>query len=171
METELKEIKKNLKYALNGFKDAKEKYGYDLANETYYIEQALKKVDLLNNTDTKQLNIVDTMPCFYHFDINRRVYEKDGIKSNAPFYEEHFVKINIIGETDKEYICQFGRTINKRSMLYKINSSTRVKVFTEQEKEDNIYIHSKLIYLVDLLRKSDANTLREVEKLLLSKKV
>lgn len=35
----------------------------------------------------------DVMPYFYYFDINRRVYEKDGKRSNAPFYEEHFVKI------------------------------------------------------------------------------
>ena len=111
------------------------------------------------------------MPCFYYFDVNRRVYEKDGIKRNAPFYEEHFVKIEIIEETDKEYICQYGRTINKRSMLYKIDSSTRKKVFTKQEKEDDVYVNSKAHSLAELVRKSDANTLREVELLLFQNKV
>lgn len=54
-------------------------------------------------------------------------------------------------------------------MLYKIDSSTRKKVFTEQEKEDNIYVNSKAHYLAELVRKSDANTLLEVERLLSAK--
>ena len=122
-----------------------------------------------NKTQTEQLPQDAVMPCFYYFDVNRRVYEKDGIKRNSPFYEEHFVKIQILEETDKEYICQYGRTINKRSMLYKINNSTRKKVFTEQEKEDDIYVNSKSHFLAELVRKSDANTLREVERLLSAK--
>lgn len=47
MKNELKEIKKNLKATLTGFKDAEKEYGYDLANETHYVKQALKKVNLL----------------------------------------------------------------------------------------------------------------------------
>lgn len=47
MKNELKEIKKNLKATLTGFKDAENEYGYDLANETYYVKQALKQVNLL----------------------------------------------------------------------------------------------------------------------------
>ena len=125
--------------------------------------------ELSKNAQVPQCDKTAVMPCFYHFDVNRRVYEKDGVKRNAPFYEEHFVKIEIIEETDTEYICQYGRTINKRSMLYKIDSSTRKKVFTEQEKEDDIYVSSKVYMLVELVRKSDANTLREVERLLSAK--
>jgi hypothetical protein len=122
--------------------------------------------ELSKNTQVPQCDKTAVMPCFYHFDVNRRVYEKDGIRINTPFYDEYFVKIEIIEETDKEYICKFGRTINKRSMLYKIDSSTRKKVFTEQEKEDDIYVKSKAHSLAELVRKSDANTLREVERLL-----
>ena len=48
MKKELKEIEKNLKATLTGFKDAKEMYGYDLANETYYVKEALKQVKLLD---------------------------------------------------------------------------------------------------------------------------
>lgn len=121
---------------------------------------------LSKNAPMPQCVKTDVMPCFYYFDVNKRVYEKDGVKRNAPFYDEHFVKIEIIEETDKEYICQFGRTINKRSMLYKIDSSTRKKVFTEQEKEDDIYVNSKAHSLAELVRKSDANTLRLIERLL-----
>ena len=122
-----------------------------------------------NKTQTEQLPQDAVMPCFYYFDVNRRVYEKNGVRRNSPFYEEYFVKIQILEETDKEYICQYGRTINKRSMLYKINNSTRKKVFTEQEKEDDIYVNSKSHFLAELVRKSDANTLREVERLLSAK--
>ena len=125
--------------------------------------------ELSKNTKVPQCDKTAVMPCFYHFDVNRRVYEKDGVKTNSPVYEEHFVKIEIVGENNKEYICQFGRTINKKSMLYKIDSSTRKKVFTEQEKEDDIYVSSKVYKLVELVRKSDANTLREVERLLSAK--
>ena len=47
MKTELKDIKAQLESTLDGFKDAYENYGYDLANEKYYVETALKKVNLL----------------------------------------------------------------------------------------------------------------------------
>ena len=45
--TELEEIKKELESTVEGFKDAYENYGYDLANERYHIETALKKVNIL----------------------------------------------------------------------------------------------------------------------------
>lgn len=106
---------------------------------------------------------------FYYFDTNNRVYEVDGIRQSSPYYEKHFIKIIVIEETDKEYICQYGRTINKRSMLYKIDSSTRKKVFTEQEKEDDIYVNSKSYSFAELVRKSDAETLRKIENILLKK--
>ena len=112
---------------------------------------------------------ISVMPCFYHFDTNRRIYENNGEKRNSHFYEYHFVKIEVIKETDKEYICQFDRVINKRSMLYKIDSSTRKKVFTEQEKEDEIYLNSKVNEIINTIRKSDANTLRKIEQILSAK--
>ncbi len=86
-----------------------------------------------------------------------------------PFYEEHFVKIIILEETEKEDVCQFGRTINKKSRLYKIDNSTRKKIFTEQEKEDDIYVNSKSYKLAEMVKKCDANTLREIERLLSAK--
>lgn len=35
-----------------------------------------------NETQAEQLPQDAVMPCFYYFDVNRRVYEKDGIKRN-----------------------------------------------------------------------------------------
>jgi len=118
----------------------------------------------MNQENTKENNTKLTY--FYYFDVNNRVYEVDRIRKAFPYYEKHFIKIVVIEETDKEFICQNGRTINKRSMLYKIDSSTRKKVFTEQEKEDDIYVNSKAYSLAELVRRADANTLREIERLL-----
>lgn len=111
---------------------------------------------------------MNNYPIFYYFNQNRRVYEKDGKKSLSPFYEEHFVKINIVDENDKESIDRYGNTINKRSMLYKINSTTRVTIFTEQQKEDNIFVTKEARKLSEMVRKLDANSLRKVEELLIN---
>ena len=47
MKKELKIIKENLEATLEGFKDAYEIEGYDLGNEKYYVQTALKQVNLL----------------------------------------------------------------------------------------------------------------------------
>lgn len=47
MKKELEIIKENLEATLEGFKDAYETEGYDLGNENYYVETALKQVNLL----------------------------------------------------------------------------------------------------------------------------
>lgn len=47
MKKELEIIKENLEATLEGFKDAYETEGYDLGNEKYYVETALKQVNLL----------------------------------------------------------------------------------------------------------------------------
>lgn len=39
---EVKKIQENLILIIEGFEDAKENYGYDLANETYYTEQIIQ---------------------------------------------------------------------------------------------------------------------------------
>ena len=39
---EVKKIEENLILIIEGFEDAKENYGYDLANETYYIEEIIQ---------------------------------------------------------------------------------------------------------------------------------
>jgi type I restriction-modification system DNA methylase subunit len=122
--------------------------------------------DISKNTELQQSCITAVMPRFYYFDANNRVYEVDGIRQSSPYYEKHFTKINVIEETNKEFICQYGRTINKRSMLYKIDNATRKRVYTEQEKEDDIYVNSKAHKLAELVRKADVNTLREIERLL-----
>lgn len=134
------------------------------------INHKFKQIQTMNTEENNtQLSQSSVMPCFYHFDVNNRVYEVDGIIQTSPYYEKYFTKIIVTEETNKEFICQHGRTINKRSMLYKIDSSTRKKVFTEQEKEDDIYVNSKAHKLAELVRRADANTLREVERLLSAK--
>ena len=57
----------------------------------------------------------------------------------------------------------------KEVCFIKLTTLQEKKVFTEQEKEDDIYVNSKSHFLAELVRKSDANTLREVERLLSAK--
>lgn len=47
MKKELEIIKENLEATLEGFKNAYETEGYNLGNEKYYVETALKQVNLL----------------------------------------------------------------------------------------------------------------------------
>ena len=70
MKTELEEIKKELESTLEGFKDAYDFDGYDLANERYYVETALKKVNLLllhivvGSTTTDEWEVLLSGECF-----------------------------------------------------------------------------------------------------------
>lgn len=101
----------------------------------------------------------------YYYNINKRVYEKNGIVKSSPYEEFHYVPIEIVSETDKEFICRFG-TINKRSMLYKTNSQTRVRVFTEKEVSDNVYVAENRHLISERIKKLEADKLRKVEELL-----
>lgn len=112
-----------------------------------------------------------TEKVFYYFDPNNRVYEKNGVKSSYPFYEDHFIKITIIDETEKEYISNHGGVINKRSMMYAFNKSTKKKVYTEQEMKDDVYLKNNSYKLSEAVRKLDANLLRKVEDLLVRNKL
>ena len=58
------------------------KGGWNLKHPDFFLQ--LKP--LSKNAQVPQCDKTAVMPCFYYFDVNRRVYEKDGIKRNAPFY-------------------------------------------------------------------------------------
>lgn len=82
---------------------------------------------------------MNTNDKFFVFDYNRRVYEKDGVKSSSPIYREHFREIKVTGETDREYLCSYG-TINKRTMRFKWGKETQ-RVYTEQEMEADVFVN------------------------------
>lgn len=101
---------------------------------------------------------------FYYFDQNRRVYEMNGIKKSSPFQEGHYVPIKVVSETDKEYVCEYG-IINKKSMMYKTNvGRTGSRVFTEHEKNDDIYVVENRHLISERVRQLPADVLRRVEE-------
>lgn len=103
-------------------------------------------------------------PELYTFDSNRRVYPKTGVMSNRPIFAEHFRLIEIVSETDKEYICRYG-TINKRSMMLK-QGSHRMETYTNAERLDMIWKndhHYKLMRVID--RVKDVATLKKIAAL------
>lgn len=101
----------------------------------------------------------------FYFDQNRRVYEMNGVKKDRPYYIVHFKPLNIIGENEKEFICEYG-VINKRSRMYSWGNS-KFKTYTEREMMDEVYVEENRHILCERVRKSNANVLRQIEKLLL----
>lgn len=100
---------------------------------------------------------------FYYYDINRRVYELNGVSKSSPFEEGHYIPIKVVSETDKEYVCEYG-TINKKSMLYTTSRRPKVKVFTEQEKNDAVYVAENRHFISERVRQLPADVLRKVEE-------
>lgn len=107
---------------------------------------------------------------FYYYAINRRVYELNGVKSSSAFEEGHYIPIKVVSETDKEFICEHG-TINKRSMLLTRSRRSKEKVFTEKEKNDNVYLAENRHSLAEKVRRLPADLLRKVEEIILNSEV
>ena len=88
MKTELEEIKKELESTLDGFKDAYEDYGYDLANERHYVETAMKQVNLL-----LLHNVSNSFSEWWHNSGSSiRPNENDDYESHAKRVCEEFIK-------------------------------------------------------------------------------
>ena len=116
----------------------------------------------------KELNqpscLDDSIRRLYYFDLNSRVYELNGVKKSSPFQEGYYRPIKIISETDKEFVCDYGK-INKKTMLYDFARVKR-KVYTEQEKIDDVYIQENRHILAEKVRLLSADVLRKVEDVL-----
>ena len=96
----------------------------------------------------------------YYFDDTSRVYGKD---RGAPIYEKHFRPIKIVEENDKEYICDYG-VINKRSNLLTLGRGSKVKYYTEQEKNDDVYINNNRYKISQkIMQEKNANILRKID--------
>jgi hypothetical protein len=100
----------------------------------------------------------------YYFDQNRRVYEMNGIKKSSPFREGYFIPIKVVSETDKEIICEYG-TIKKKTMEYHWGRS-KYKVYTEQEKNDEVYVQENRHIIAEKVRTLSVEKLRMVEGVL-----
>ncbi len=100
----------------------------------------------------------------YYFDQNRRVYEMNGVKKSSPFHEGYFIPIKVVSETDKEIICEYG-TIKKKTMEYHCGRS-KYKVYTEEEKNDEVYVQENRHLIAEKVRTLPAEKLRMVEAVL-----
>lgn len=100
----------------------------------------------------------------FYFDHNHRIYEMNGVKKSAPFQEGYYIPLTIVSETDKEYICQYGK-IKKKTMQYHWGRQ-KFKVYTEQQKDDDVYVQENRHIIAEKVRKLPADKLRLVEELL-----
>lgn len=100
----------------------------------------------------------------YYFDQNRRIYEMNGIKKSSPFHEGYFIPIKVISENEKEIVCEYG-TVKKKTMEYHWGRS-KYKVYTEQEKNDEVYIQENRHLIAEKVRTLSADKLRMVESVL-----
>jgi hypothetical protein len=90
----------------------------------------------------------------------------DGVKKSSPYHRGYFRTINIIGETEKEILCEYG-VINKKSGMYSWGR-TKLKTYTEQEMLDEIYVAENCHLLAEKTRRATADILRQIENVFLS---
>ena len=122
----------------------------------------MNKSKIENGQPTLQQHNVSSR--LYYFDQNRRVYEMNGVKKSSPFHEGYFIPIKVISENEKEIICEYG-TIKKKTMEYHWGRS-KYKVYTEQEKNDEVYVQGNRHLIAEKVRTLSADKLRMVEAIL-----
>ena len=110
------------------------------------------------------LRQTDVSSRLYYFDQNRRIYEMNGERKISPYHEGYFIPIKVVSETDKEIICEYG-TIKKKTMEYHFGRS-KYKVYTEQQKKDDVYVQENRHIISEKVRTLSAEKLRMVEAVL-----
>lgn len=108
---------------------------------------------------------------FWMFDGNRRKYKKDHF--GGPIYERHFFEVQVIGETSRSWIIGhigYNQEIFKapKSDPFKSKGSEFglvKKIFTEKMKDDDIWVNSHKIEIIDRLRMTkDADLFKRIAK-------
>ena len=122
----------------------------------------MNKSKIENGQPTLQQHNVSSR--LYYFDQNRRIYEMNGVRKSSPYHEGYFIPIKVVSETDKEIICEYG-TIKKKTMEYHFWRS-KYKVYTEQQKNDDVYVQENRHTIAEKVRTLSADKLRMVEAVL-----
>jgi len=122
----------------------------------------MNKSKIENGQPTLQQHNVSSR--LYYFDQNRRIYEMNGVRKSSPYHEGYFIPIKVVSETDKEIICEYG-TIKKKTMEYHFGRS-KYKVYTEQQKNDDVYVQENRHTIAEKVRTLSADKLRMVEAVL-----
>lgn len=109
------------------------------------------------------MQIGDTL---YHFDINRRVYDKPPPESGRIFgtlvYAGHFKPLKIIGETSQSWLMEFNYKAKKKAG----GPLQRGGFYTAEEMADNIWMHEHRHKIRDLIDRASPTHLREVARIL-----
>lgn len=122
----------------------------------------MNKSKIENGQPTLQQHNVSSR--LYYFDQNRRIYKINGVPKSSPYHEGYFIPIKVVSETDKEIICEYG-TIKKKTMEYHLGRS-KYKVYTEQQKNDDVYVQENRHIIAEKVRTLSADKLRMVEAVL-----
>lgn len=117
-----------------------------------------------NEAETPAFLVGAVISRLYYFDQNRRIYELNGVKKSSPFHEGYFIPIEVISENEKEIICKYG-IVKKKTMEYHFSRS-KFKVFTEQQKNDEVYVQENRHLIAEQVRTLSADKLRMVEAVL-----
>lgn len=105
-----------------------------------------------------EIKVADT---FFIFDENHRVYEKG--THGRPIYREHFLNIEIIGETSRSWITsRFGMKVPK---------SNPWPVFKNQQMvDDAVWVRENANRIADKVRSCSAQALRQIETIIQAEK-
>lgn len=116
---------------------------------------------------TDEIRIGTTL---YRFDQNRRRYRRDasGRPSGPPIYAEHFERGEVVGETRASWICRVGGgaecKVNKKTMLESAAPYGVYRWYTEQAREDDIWIKENRHALAERVRSiRDVDLLRGIK--------
>jgi len=94
------------------------------------------------------------------FDMNRRVYKKDGVSFTPPIYAEHFYEAVIDGETSRSWL------IGRR----KYPKNNPLGIFTDEQKADNIWANEKRYKIQNEISYCSIAQLKQIDLILAEKK-
>ena len=101
------------------------------------------------------------------FDINKRVYPP-GPGFHPPIYREHFVPVEVIGETSRSWVI--GRYRQEDFKAPKRDPFSK-SLYTAEMVEDQCWKHDKIHQVISDLRQADGATVRAVAALIAARKV
>ena len=95
-------------------------------------------------------------PDCWIFDINRRVYEKDehGRSIGGPIWREHWVKVEVVGETSRSWITNFDRRVPKKG--------GQGYAFSQEEIDRNAFVEKRYSISNAVRMCTDYDTLKKI---------
>lgn len=106
----------------------------------------------------------------WRFDINRRKYDGHGFSARI-IYAEHFTPHTITGETTRSWLIDdaFGHSTKvSKSELREAgrNGFGGYQWFTDQGREDDIWLHEHRHKIIRMIDTADGTTLRKVAEVI-----